>query len=145
MTSVIKKLSVSTLKVSEVMTKNVFCLSSETTVKDAIRIFVANKISGAPLILPATKILLSVVSEADLIKFAAMDGLDHQIKVYLDKLPKLEDMVTARSYDSFGELFKKFLLKPVRRVIVVSDDGHVVGIVSRRDIMSAFVKESEKT
>ena len=141
MSAIVKKLSVSTLKVEQVMTKNVFCLSSDMTIKTAIQDFILRKISGAPLILPATELLLTVVSEADLIKFAAMDGLDQPLKDFIPRLPALEDMVTVRAKDSFGELFKKFILKPVRRVIVVSDDGHVVGIVSRRDIMSAFIKD----
>ena len=143
MNSIIKKLSVSKLSVEQVMTKTVFYLSSDIRVKDAIQIFVKNKISGAPLILPTTKILLSVVSESDLIKFAAMDGLDQPLQNFLNKLPELSNLVTARTTDTFGELFKKFLLNPVRRVIVVSRDGHVLGIVSRRDIMAAFVSESE--
>ena len=144
MSSIVKKLSVSTLKVENIMTKNVFCLSAATTVKDAIKIYVELAISGAPLILPTTEILLTVVSESDLIKFAAMDGLDKPLNDFIDRLPKLEDMVTARAEDSFGALFKKLLLKPVRRVIVVTPAGHVVGIVSRRDVMKAFVEEDEK-
>jgi CBS domain-containing protein len=125
------------------MTKNVFCLGSEVTVKEAIRIFVEKKISGAPVILTKTGILLSLISEADLIRFAAMDGLNYPIYNFLEKLPKFVDLITVRANDSFGELFKKFLIKPVRRVLVVSDDGRVLGIVSRRDIMTAFVRESD--
>lgn len=142
MNAVVKKLPVSKLKIHEVMTQEVWCLTSDMTVRRAMDLFIRKKISGAPMVDPGTKILLSVVSEADLIKFAAMDALDEALWTHMDKLPTLRDLVTVKPQDPFSELFKKFLTKPVRRVIVVDDHEQVVGLVSRRDVMAAFLKDS---
>lgn len=139
MNQVIKKLPVSKLNIEQVMTADVWCLTSEMTVRKAIDLFIRKQISGAPLVHHATKILLSVVSEADLIKFAAMDGLDEPLMFFMDRLPGLSDLITAKPKEAFAELFKKFLLNPVRRVIVINEQEQVVGLVSRRDVMKAFL------
>lgn len=138
--STVKRLPVSKLFIADVMVSPVWCLTSAMTVRQAIELLVEKEISGAPLVQHSSNILLSVVSEADLIKFAAMDTLDLPLMLHMDKLPGLEELITAKPTQAFSEVFKKFLLNPVRRVVVVNDQLQVVGMVSRRDVMSAFIK-----
>ena len=140
MNSVVKKLPVSKLSIKDVMVKGVWCLTSDMTVRTAIEMLIHQKISGAPLVHRDTNLLLSVVSEADLIKFAAMDSLDDPLIALMDKLPTVSQLVTAKPEEAFSELFKKFLLNPVRRVVVINESNQVVGLVSRRDVMAAFLK-----
>lgn len=137
---VIKKLPVSKLAIKDVMVKGVWCLTSDMTVRTAIEMLIQQKISGAPLVHRDTNLLLSVVSEADLIKFAAMDALENPLIMHMDKLPTVSQLITVRSEEAFSELFKKFLVNPVRRVVVVNDNNQVIGLVSRRDVMAAFLK-----
>lgn len=139
-----KKLSVSSLKAEDIMTKTVFAFNMNTTVREAILELLDRKISGAPIIEPKTTLVLSIASEADLMKFAAMDGLDQQLSSFVDKLPMATNIISARPNDVFADVFKLFLTKPVRRVIITDDGGRLQGIISRRDIMRSFVIENPK-
>lgn len=85
-------------------------------------------------------VIVSVVSEADLMKFAAIGSLDEPLLLHLDKLPAQENLVVVLPEDPFSEAFKKFLTKPVRRVIVIDHYQKPVGIVSRRDIIKSFLE-----
>lgn len=57
------------LKVSDIMTADVASVSPETTLKDAVELFAAKHVSGAPVV-SGTRIL-GVVSAADILGFAA--------------------------------------------------------------------------
>lgn len=132
-----KKLGVSTLKIRDLMQTDVTSFTMGTHIKDAIAILIEKGISGGPVIDPASKKVLTVISELDLMRFAAMDGLDKPILQFMNKLPA--KLVTCKSEDPFSEVFKLFLTHSIRRVIVVDDKEHLVGVVSRRDVMRAFL------
>ena len=126
-------------KVGDIMTSHVHTLQPSMTVRSAINLLLNNKVSGAPLVDPQGRVL-SVVSESDLIKFAAMGQLDTELVALQSKLVAASKVIAVRKGDSFREVFKQFLTKPVRRVIVVDDMGKLQGIVSRSNLLRAFLK-----
>ncbi len=138
------KLEVSHLFVRDVMTNPVVTFNSLTTIKEAIHSLIRNKISGAPLIDPKTGNVETIVSEADLMKLAAMSGIHEVLGLCLDRLPAKKNLVTVGPDDPYSEVFKKFLTHPVRRVLVLGYDGALLGIVSRRDIIRSMLEEEEK-
>ncbi len=125
------------ITVESIMTDNVISVTSEMTVGEAINLFLKMNISGAPLVNPRN-IVISVVSEADLMKFAIMGELDIPIKYYLDKLVTIDEIVAVTKNDSFKTVFSQFIQKPVRRVIVIDSTGCLQGIVSRKNILKVF-------
>jgi predicted transcriptional regulator len=127
------------LTVEDLMTSEVFAFTPMTTVSDAINIIITKKISGAPIVDQANRVV-SVVSESDLIKFAALGGMDKTLGDFEAKLVKKESLVTVKRSDRFVDIFKKFLDYPVRRVLVVDSNGKLQGIVSRSNILKAFIK-----
>lgn len=134
---------VSSLKIQDIMTKNVYLVTPDMTIKTIIDLLLSKGISGAPVIDNVTQRILTVVSEADLMKIAALNGVNDQLVKFLNQLPKTKDLVVISQRDAFAEIFKKFLTSPVRRVPVIDDQGMVLGIVSRRDIIKAFLTTLE--
>lgn len=137
------KSAVASLLIFEIMTSEPYAVTERDIVRSVIEAFISKKISGAPLVDSAKKVI-SVVSEADLMKFAALGGIDEPLAKFRNKLTPTADLVTVKADESFAEVFKRFLTKPVRRVIVVDVDFKLVGIVSRRDIIKAFLKTEKK-
>ena len=121
------------------MTANVISVMSSYTVKDTIELLLNKKISGAPIV-DANRLVITVVSEADLMKFAVTNPLDTPIHKFLSFLTPTKDLITVQKTDSFKSIFKQFLTKPVRRVIVVDPQGRLEGIVSRSNILKAFLQ-----
>ena len=131
--------SVATLKIHEIMTPSPIAVIFNDKVRDIMQIFIDKKISGAAVIEPATGKVLSVVSESDLMKIAALNNLNEPLLAFKSKLPQTADLITVHPDDAFAEVFKQLITKPVRRVLVVDRDMHLLGIIARRDILKAFL------
>jgi len=127
-------LSKQQLTADSLMTKDVFTVTVEMKVKDAIGLLINHKISGAPVI-DSLKKVISVVTERDLMSLAASPGLNTPIGQCLDKLTKSENLVTLKRTCSFSDLYRKFLATPVHRIFIVDDVGHILGLVSRSDVL----------
>jgi predicted transcriptional regulator len=139
-----QKPSVSSLKISDIMTAQPFSTTMADTVREVIESLIARKISGAPVLEKNSSKVISIVSEADLMRLAALGGLDQRLSDFSDRLVPTSQLVTVGPDDSFSEVFKRFLTKPVRRVLVVDSQMNLLGIVSRRDIIAAFLKMEKK-
>lgn len=133
-----EKLSVRHLVVDQFMTTKVECVTFGMTVKECITLMLHKNFSGAPIIDQALR-LVSIVSESDLMKFAATGGLNEPLQKYAIKLAPLSKVISVNHGATFGEVFKKFLEHPVRRVVVIDGNGKVLGIVSRGNILRAFI------
>jgi predicted transcriptional regulator len=138
-----KSTSVASLKIEDIMTDRVHTLSPGDTIGDAIRMFLDKKIAGAPIV-DSSGHVLSVISEVDLMMFAAKDGLKKTINEYLSKLVKPEKVISVNHRESFVQVFKQFLVNPVRRVLVLDSTGKLMGLVSRSNILAAFLKVKEE-
>jgi len=136
------KLVLKKIKVSEIMSAPVKSMELTWSVKDAILFLVNNKFSGAPLVSREGD-LISVVSEMDLMKLGVMEGMEAVLWENIDSLQKRDKLITIKPEASFPELFKLFLENNIRRVIVVDDMKKLVGIVSRRDIIKAYLGHTE--
>ena len=143
------KTDISGLKGEDIMTAQAYSVTTDMTVKEVISELIDRKISGAAVV-DNMKTVISVISEVDLMKFAAGGGVGRKIGEFMDKLVSPEKILKVQKKDSFKDIFKHFLLNPVRRVIVVDSADKIQGIISRRDILKAFLsveaaKDEEKT
>ena len=132
-----------TTTVETIMTAQVYCVRPEMTVHEAIGLLLEKSIAGAPVI-DASRKVVSVVSEGDLLKLASKVGLDKTIADCMDRLTKTSNLLTLKKTDSFAHAYMKILAHPVHRFIVVDEKGLLEGIVSRSNILRV-VHESKKT
>ena len=145
------------LKVRDVMARDVVSVHPETALKDVAGLLVDNRISGVP-VLDADRGVVGVVSEADLlIKQQGPDPIHHrrlarffgdssEARRQLAKLTAVtagEAMtgpaVTIGSDRRVAEAAALMIARKVNRLPVV-DDGQLVGIVTRADLVRAFVR-----
>ena len=127
------------LTVESIMTSNVQAVTQTMTVREAILLLVEKKISGAPVVDKLEKVV-SVVSEGDLLKLAASHGLDKPIAMCVDKLVKVEKLVTAKKTEPFTEVYKRFLSHPVHRILVTDGNGKLQGIVTRSNVLKVLIE-----
>lgn len=118
----------------DLMTTQVIGLAPTDSVRKAIEVLIQYKISGAPVLEPDTQKLLGVVSEYDLI--LAM----HSVGGGMDVSSAMHTRVhTVPPDTSLDELSTLMLERKIRRFPVVDDQGCVLGIVARRDILRAYL------
>jgi predicted transcriptional regulator len=118
----------------DIMTAEVKCVTGDMTVRQAIQLLVENKISGAPLV-DTMHAILSVVTQGDVLRLAALRGLDKPMGACVKDLPGTGNLATLSRKDTVTDAYKKFLSTKLHRLIVVDANGRLQGIVSRSDIL----------
>lgn len=145
------------MKVKEVMTKTVVTVGSRTPLKDVARLLVQRRVSGLPVV-DDDGTVLGVVSEGDILaKERGRPGtgslLDHLFEVNGRETAKHDARdaadamtsppVTIRPDRPVTEAASLMLDRCVNRLPVVDKHGKLVGIVTRADLVRAFVREDD--
>ncbi len=145
------------MQVKDVMTKQVVTVRPRTPLKDVARTMVARRVSGMPVVDDDGSVL-GVVSEGDiLVKERGRPGtgslLDHLLEVNGHEVGKHEARdaadamtsppVTIRPDRPVAEAASLMLDRCVNRLPVIDKHGKLVGIVTRADLVRAFVREDD--
>ncbi len=131
-------------KASDVMQTDLITVSQDTPILEAMELIVENRITGLPVVAEDMK-LTGIISEKDILKIAyQVIAGSYDPGPSTDKVKDFmtNDVITFRPHDNLADICQCFLDKPFRRVPVV-EDGRLVGLISRKDIISfAFSKKS---
>ena len=149
------------MKVRDVMTHSVLSVRREAPLKEVALVLVDHRISGVPVV-DVDGAVLGVVSEADLLmKEQGADAVRHrplarflgesrESRTQLAKLAAVtagEAMtapaVTIESGRRISEAAALMIARRVNRLPVV-DDGRLVGIVTRADLVRAYVRSDDE-
>jgi len=121
------------LKVNEVMTKSIITFSPDTTMEEALEVFRAYRISGAPVLKDGK--LAGIVSIEDLIHCLQKNDLKSRVRHYMTTQP-----LTVRGSDPIIEALKHFVSYHYGRLPVVDLDNTLVGIITKGDITNGILK-----
>lgn len=148
------------LQARDVMTADVITVRPDTTVKDIAAVMLAHHVSGLPVITPEGE-LTGIVTEADLLYKESERHRDGN-RFWLGLSPfgrRLETMrkaagitaadvmstpvVTVQEDMSLHEVAALMVRRKINRVPVLRS-GRLAGIISRADILRAFVRPDEE-
>jgi Predicted transcriptional regulator, contains C-terminal CBS domains len=156
------------IKVEDAMQKNVITIKNDMKIEEAARILRENRISGAPVIDKNNR-LVGILSEGDIIRLIEVHSpklnlilpspldlieLPIRMKHEYDEIVKglkkaavtlVDEIMTRKpitirpgqSVSDAAELMDKHKIK---RLPVVDDEGNLMGIITRGDIIGALVK-----
>ncbi len=131
----------------DVMTQNVICVYSKTSLKELSALFIENEISGAP-VLDEDKKVIGFVTQTDIVE------LDLHSEDYLDS--RLEetggfvqdimvpDVIVAHEADSLASLIDTMCTERLHRLTILDEHDHVAGIVTTMDVM-CFLRKMFQT
>jgi CBS domain-containing protein len=142
------------LTVKDVMTRTVVCADENATFKELVRLMHGHRVSALPVIDPAGR-AVGVVSEGDLLlkvdltfqdEVHFFEGRDVRTErrkaVGLGALDLMTTPpITVGQDSTLPEAAHIMHLHLVRRLPVVDAERHVVGIVSRVDLLRAYLRE----
>ncbi len=145
----------SLILVRDVMTKNVVTVSPTADLHETAHLLSENRISGMPVV-DENNHVIGVISEADLLILAGLQR-EHSFRDILrnilgEPLParkrgdKVKDVmsfppVTSKADDDVREVAQIFDERRIKRLPVVDDEGRLIGIISRGDIVRAIGKK----
>jgi CBS domain-containing protein len=134
------------IKAKDIMQTNLITVNEQTCVYEAVDILTEKKITGLPVVNDQGG-LVGIISEKDILLMAY-----HKIVGTCDEAMnsrKITDVMTSevvsfRSEDNLADVCQCFMDYPFRRVPILDDDGKLVGLISRKDVVSfAFYNEKE--
>ena len=147
------------MKVREVMTAPVVTVKAGTDVKDVVAALLEHDVSAVPVV-DDSGVLVGIVSEGDLLAKEAYGRRNQRLlRLVGDYLAGADPhwlrkaggttaadvmtakVVTAAADERIEVAARRMLGSKVKRLVVVDDGGHVVGIVSRPDILSFFLPD----
>jgi CBS domain-containing protein len=126
------------MQVKDVMTSSVLTVGVDAPLHEVAAALAARRISGLPVV-DAGGALLGVISEADIIAKEAPDPSGARTAGEAMSSPAR----TIEPQRSVAEAARVMLAEGVKRLPVVSD-GELVGIVTRADLVRAFVRPDEE-
>lgn len=142
----------------DIMTETVIACVPETKLEDAVKTLAEHQISGMPVI-DANKRVVGIISESDLLLAGeieppriktALFGLYVLRQSVMDRMAeqrgvRVEDVMT-REVITFGpetpvdEIARTLHDRRINRVPIVDEQGKLIGIVSRADIIRAMAE-----
>jgi CBS domain-containing protein len=141
--------------VEDVMTRAVVAVPEQTPFKDIVQTLTTHRVSAVPVI-DAERRVVGVVSEADLLhKLDSPPGETH--RGFLDRKQRRTARTKASARDARDLMTAPAIVvspstpvaaaaqlmdrEAVKRLPVVDDQGHLVGIVSRGDLLRIYLRD----
>jgi len=140
--------------VADVMTRDVISASPDTPYKEVLRRLAEFRISGLPVV-DAEGRLLGLISEADLLlkeelgprpQGSLAESERRRDERHKARGSRAADLMTtpvwvASPTVEAAEAARRMRVRGVRRAPVVDEDGRVVGMLCRRDLLGAFLRD----
>jgi CBS-domain-containing membrane protein len=130
------------MQVVDLMTTDVITVSPQTGIRDAARLMFRNRVSGLPVVtLGGT--LTGIITEADFLRLEVErqeGGTDFGEDV---GAVMSAGVVTTGPDTSIYEAAKIMTFQEIKRLPVVDEEQHLLGIISRADIVSIFTRPDD--
>lgn len=124
------------ITIADYMTKHVLTLHQDVNVKEAIKTLLAHKVTSAP-VLDAAGHIVGMFSEKDCMQAVLAQAYNQGGAPNVAEF-MTADIVAVHPEDSIVDLAERFHTSQVRSFPVL-DDGQLVGIISRTDVLHALV------
>lgn len=126
------------MKARDIMVRNVMVASPESNCGDVVREFVANRYTGMPVVSRDARVV-GVVTEFDLLSAYRNGNIPEDLAVEQIMSPPITVDADA-DFDTIADLLQR---EGIIRV-PVTDDGVLVGIVARHDLLRAALMPGEE-
>lgn len=136
------------VKVGEVATKSIVSVEIEATIKDAARIMVSQGFRRLPVVDPVEGIIKGMITAKDIVSyFGSHEAFKHITTTDIEealKTPVYELMqpgiYTIRFDVDVGQAASHMIEMNVNALLVVDENDQIIGIVTERDILEAFLR-----
>jgi CBS domain-containing protein len=138
------------MRVRDIMTRPVFTVRPTDPVEGAAALLADREITAAPVIDERNR-LVGMVSEGDLLRNRVPDDPTAHLRVtpeFAGRRPHIvaevmtRDVVTAWPTEDVADVARTMLSRDVRSLPVL-DGGHVIGIISRRDLLRSVLRTDD--
>jgi CBS domain-containing protein len=130
------------MQVVDLMTTDVITVSPDTGIRDAARLMFRNRVSGLPVVDEANR-LAGIITEADFLRLEVAREEDSPDAVESVGEAMTSGVVTVDPALSIYEAAKIMSVQDIKRLPVVDQEGRLLGIISRADVVSLFTRPDD--
>lgn len=120
------------LSVKDIMTREIISISPNASIREATDKLLKHRVSGFPVVDDGGR-LVGILTEFALLAIA----YDNHVSDDLVAEHMTTDVLTISANDTVNKVADAFILHRVRRLPVM-ENGRLVGLVARRDILRAL-------
>jgi CBS domain-containing protein len=119
-----------------IMTREVVTVKENTPIYDAMNLLIKHAISGLPVVDDEKK-LIGVITEKDMIQILTDESIKptQTVGEFMTR-----EVKSFRPDTSPVEMAEFFSINPLRRAPVIDDEGTLIGVIARRDILSLILE-----
>lgn len=130
------------MRAADVMTRPVLTVRADDSIEQVAALLTGNNIVAAPVVNPEGD-LVGIVSEGDLLRERAQhNGPDHHRAVAVAEV-MTRDVVVMTPDTDLSEVAEVMLRDNVHSVPIVNEGSEVVGVLSRLDLLRAYVRTDD--
>ncbi|MUK90644.1 CBS domain-containing protein [Ornithinibacillus sp. L9] len=143
------------MKIRDFMITDVISVTESTTIKELLKILVANKIGGVPVV-GDNGDLIGVISDGDVIRYVKPQGrtvydmfslvlvaeqedfqdkLTYCLDFQVSKIMRTKDIITVNESQRLEEALNIFSKHRIKKIPVIDENKKLIGVVSRGDIL----------
>ncbi|HZW68019.1 MAG TPA: CBS domain-containing protein [Pseudogracilibacillus sp.] len=145
------------MKIKDIMTKDVITVNESDTIEQCAKLLTTHNLSGLPVVDESGN-LTGIITEGDLIRRSAKVPTPAYLEflggiIYLDNPNKFfdevkksmgltakeamtDELTTISPEEEIEKAATTLVRKKIKRLPVVNEEGKLIGIVSRKDIMT---------
>ena len=135
------------ISAEDIMSEHVVSIHEDMTLKQVAHLMLRDGVSGFPVVHGDSDTVVGIITLTDLFKIINQAAGDHSVAEFYKKLPLFKDMkvsevmsrrvVSIKPETKFPEIIQLLLDDNIHTFPVLADDGKIIGIVSRHDILNA--------
>jgi CBS domain-containing protein len=125
----------------DIMSTDVLTVSADSTLEDALKLIVGQRITGVPVIDQDGKVV-GICSDYDIIRQFSK-AKRKEPKLFRKKIRFSKTIESVAVDTPLQEIVNRFVDQRFRRLPVVDGAGRLVGIITRRDMMKVFFYQAK--
>lgn len=139
------------MQVVDLMTSDVVTVAPDSPLKQAARLMFRHGVSGLPVVDDSAR-LVGMITEADFLRLQVErdipddhdPGKAHPISE-VERVSEVmsKGVITVDPDMSLGEAARIMAVQEIKRLPVVDEDGKLLGIISRMDIVAVYTRPDE--
>lgn len=133
-----KDLSLNAPSVTRYMTKDLITFTEDTEISEVINTLLEKRITGAPVLNERGEVV-GLIDDKDCLKILVSAAYyNHPVEKDTVANYMSNVMKSISSHDNIVDVANTFLQTPYKRLMVMDDNGKLIGQISRRDILRAI-------
>ena len=143
------------LRIDNLMTRDVLTVSSDTSLAEAAHLLVTHRISGLPVV-DAEQRLLGVITEADFLRAMGVPShhpthsLWQTLETMFAHQPEIQEptgtvadlmsdnVISVKPEQTLHDVIEVMKHNRIKRVVVCDEERHVLGMITRSDLVRVF-------